>query len=110
MDEFLADKLLNASPPVLVVLAINALLIPLKHVPKFPIWLLPFVAMAAGILIYPLVAGWSSRNIVLGFLFGAASVGLHQQLKQFFYRKEEYTRQRTGNTEFIKKNGGVKFP
>jgi hypothetical protein len=100
------NTLLEASPPLILALAINLLLYALKRTPWPPDWALPMIAMAVGALVYPFIADIAKQvptvksplvyNIVLGSAIGGMSVALNQQFRQILGLK-------TSNTEFITK-------
>jgi hypothetical protein len=63
---------------------------------KFPDRLIPTLCCVVGVVLVPALAGWTVDNAVTGFMAGYSATGINQQFRQI--------RQRTGNTEIIKKD------
>lgn len=92
------SQLSELSPPILLALALNLLGAFLK---KSPIqdWLIPFVLIVAGAIVYPTIAEVGKVsfdvsnpvmfNAVIGAVIGGASVGINQAFRQFITRKEQ---------------------
>lgn len=100
------NTLLQASPPLALVLAINLLLYGLKRAPWPPNWSLPMIAMLVGAVAYPFIADIAkptltvksplAYNVVLGFALGGLSVAFNQQFRQILGLK-------TGDTVLVRK-------
>lgn len=67
--------------PALFAVCLNALGKLLKMSPLDNKWI-PLILTFIGLFAYPLVTSHDPRNYMLGFLFGAGSVGIHQIYKQ----------------------------
>lgn len=86
------ESILDLSPPFLLALAINFLLLFGKRAPFVPDWTLPLLAMAAGGLVYPLISdaakvSYQCRhpdafNAVMGVAIGGMAVAFHQTFRQ----------------------------
>lgn len=78
------DSVINASPIVLVFVAIQTVLLGAKKTEKVPDKMIPLIAIALGVATYPWLAegGWTMRNGLLGVLAGAGSTGLNQMYRQ----------------------------
>ena len=92
------NELLQLSPPVALLIAINMLGYALKRSPVRSD-LIPFIALTAGAVAYPFVARDNpvaanslGMNVIIGFCIGGASVGLHQGVRSIL-------NMRTGNTK-----------
>lgn len=100
------NTLLQASPPLLLALAINLLLYALKRMPWYPNEYLPITAVVVGAAVYPWIADATNvvanvrsplaYSVVLGAAIGGLSVAMHQQVRQFLGLG-------TGNTQFTTK-------
>jgi uncharacterized membrane protein YqaE (UPF0057 family) len=95
------------SPTILLAVVLNGVGVFLKRSPLKD-WLIPFVLIALGALIYPFIADVTelhsgTRNatayrVVVGSAIGVISVGVHATLKQFIGRKGD-----SGQTDFIQR-------
>ena len=93
MDQI--KQLLELSPPVLLALGLNFLGLGLKRSP-IKNWTIPFLLIAAGAMVYPLIADVSkvsfqcqnpyALNAVFGAVIGGCSIGLNQAFRQILYR------------------------
>ncbi len=82
-------QLIGASTPVLVGLVVMTLVGPLKKVPWYPDWLIPFAAAALGAVAYPSLEGWTALNFWIGVVAGGGAVAIDQTKKHYRERKEE---------------------
>lgn len=104
------EQLKQLSPPILLIVVINALMFGAKRVPFIPNWIIPVVSMAMGGILYPLISKTGDvpytvrcpdcLQILFGLIIGFAAVGCHQQVKQLFNRFGIST----GDTEVITKD------
>ncbi len=100
------DQLLAVSPRIALVLVLCVVGYWLKRSP-LPNWIIPWALIVLGALAYPIIADVKDDdtaqlvifNVMLGMLFGAASVGLHQAVRTFF----PFLFPEKGQTEMIKK-------
>lgn len=77
------DQWLNASPIVLVFVAIQTVLFGLKKTEWFQDKYIPMASVVLGVACYPwMVGGWSPKNIIIGVLAGAGSTGINQAIRQ----------------------------
>lgn len=82
------SDLFQLSPPVLLVVGLNAVGAVLKRIPPLPNWTIPLILMALGGVAFPFIAevGMVSYNCknpevlnsVFGVIIGASATGLHQ--------------------------------
>ena len=97
MNEFnFVDELLQVSPPIGLVLAINVFLMLLKKIPSVPHWSLPIIAVVIGAFCYPLLTDPAKVSFavkspllaqtITGILIGYAAVGAHQKFRQLVKR------------------------
>lgn len=106
------DQILQMSPPVALCIVLNVIGFLLKKAPNVANWVIPFVLVVLGTILYPLIAdagkvGFACKNpmIVLalyGFLIGAASVGLNQFTRQImgrFFNGDDGKDDKPGNPE-----------
>lgn len=75
--------------PILVALACNAIGWVLKKTPAVENKWIPVFLMLLGCLCYAAIEGYTSKNLVLGIVIGAGSVGFHQTLRQLSPPKEQ---------------------
>lgn len=84
----LMNQLLELSPPVAFLLALNALLFVLRKTPQVPNWSLQWVALAVGTFVYPMITdpakvSFAVQNpkvaqAITGFLIGFAAIGTNK--------------------------------
>lgn len=99
------ESILQLSPTVALVVALNIFGTALK---KSPIsnWLIPYLLLLAGAIVYPLIADPKlyvtvtnplALKTIHGFLIGGCSTGIHQAFRQFADRPKKVD----GSTELI---------
>ncbi len=104
LEETIFNALQNVSPLVLVEFSLILILAALKKIPWYPNWSIPITSLILGIISYCLLAGWTSKNVILGLIVGGFPVGIHQTFKQIFLQKDSVEK---GDTEwFTKKDCG----
>lgn len=106
----LVNQLLDLSPPVAFLLALNSLLFVLRKTPQVPNWSLQWVALLVGTLLYPqltdpakvsfAVASPVVAQHVTGFLIGFAAIGTN---KWFRDRLKQFGFSSNGDTTFTTK-------
>jgi len=101
------DNLVQLSPPFLLALGINFMMLFLRRIPYMQShdWLLPIFALVIGGIVYPYVAevGKVSYNVknpavllhIIGFAIGGLSVAFHQIFKQLM---KKFFNIQTGDT------------
>lgn len=84
------NTLLNASPSVLVGIAIYFALIPVRS-EKVPIpnWLIPYLALMAGAIAYPSIEGWTAKNFFIGWGVGGFATWFDNVLPTGFAKKKD---------------------
>lgn len=70
-----------------------------KSWPKFPNAYIPTLVAVTGAVLVPSLAGWSTLNIISGFVAGLGATGAHQGAREI----TGDVKRRTGNTEHIAK-------
>ena len=86
------EIILQSSPPVLLAISINLVIFFLKKSPVAD-WTLPFIAMALGAILYPLIAEVRElphnvkspviHSAVIGLAIGGFSVAINQGWRQW---------------------------
>lgn len=78
------DSVINASPIILVAVAIQLIGIAIQKMDKIPNAVLPMLNLVLGGAAYPAVLGqWSFKNVLFGVLAGAGATGIYEVFKQF---------------------------
>ena len=102
------EQLLSVTPHVGLVLCLNVIGYWLKRSP-IKDWLIPLILIPLAAIAWPIIADVKdddytaqlvTRNVIVGILLGAASIGLHQVVRAVF----PFLFPEKGNTEIIKKN------
>ncbi|HOV70054.1 MAG TPA: phage holin family protein [Clostridia bacterium] len=83
---FLSEQALTLVPVLWVLGAL------LKKTPKLPNWLIPYILLAAGVLLTCALLGFNVRSLVQGVLVTGAAVFGHQLLKQFSEAKNYFAK------------------
>lgn len=88
--------LINAAPPVILVVCLNGLGWVLKLIPKVPNWLIPVALPFAGAFIWPQIGDYSPIVMkaktpgllmgLYGFGLGWVAVGANQFVRQIIWR------------------------
>lgn len=94
--EALVDSILKMSPPVALVVGLNAIMYYLRRTPKIPKWIVPWLIMLLSAIIYPLVTHRKDMifsvpypvvaQIVIGLIIGFAAIGTHRLFQQTIWR------------------------
>lgn len=102
------DQILSVTPHVGLVLCLNVLGYWLKRSPVKD-WLIPFILLPLAAIAWPIIADVKNddytaqlvtRNVIVGILLGAASIGLHQIVRKIF----PFLFPERGDTMIIKKD------
>lgn len=103
------DSLLDLSPPVALLAALNAFGYALKKSP-LQNWIIPIALPILGGVLYPLISETARVshsvnnptvfNGVIGFLIGSAATGFNQALRQFVWRDKKTN----DDTAFLKRD------
>lgn len=94
--EALADSILKMSPPVALMAGLNALMYYLRRTPHVPNWLVPWLIMLLGAVIYPTITQRHEMlftvpypivaQAITGLLIGFAAIGSHRLFEQTMWR------------------------
>lgn len=84
------------SPPVALVAGLNAFMYFARRTPKIPKWLVPWLTMGSGAVVYPLITDQAEMifrvpypviaQAITGFLIGFAAIGSHRLFEQTMWR------------------------
>ncbi len=90
------ESILKLSPPLVLAIVINFLLLFCKRIPYVPNWSLPLIATILGAIAYPQIAdvanvSYSVKNpdafnVIMGCCIGGSAVAIHQTFKQILSR------------------------
>lgn len=94
--EALVESIIKISPPMALMLALNAMLYFLRQTPIVPNWLASWIIVWSGAFIYPLISkpGLITADVpypvvangMTGFLIGFSAVGSHRTFQQAVQR------------------------
>jgi hypothetical protein len=65
-----------------VMFLINGLMVGVKRDKRVPDWVIPFLCVFLGALLYPFWVGWSGETAIFGAIAGLLAVGGNQMLRQ----------------------------
>jgi hypothetical protein len=92
----LVESIVRMSPPVALVAGLNAFMYFARRTPKMPKWLVPWIVMGSGAIIYPLITEQGEMifkvpypivaQAITGLLVGFAAIGTHRIFEQTMWR------------------------
>lgn len=111
MSDFgaLMDSIVTMSPSVALMVGLNALMYYLRRTPHIPKWVVPWIIMVLGSILYPLIMSRKDDAVfnvenpvvakyIIGFIVGFAAIGSHRLFEQTMWRFG-YDRNGNGNTD-----------